>query len=66
MGAWMPQLVKHLTLGFSSGPDLTIHEFEMDFGFCADSAEPAWDSLSFPLSLSLPCSCAHSLSLKSK
>ena len=42
----MAQLVKHLTLGFSSGGDLVVREFEPHIGLCADSAEPAWDSLS--------------------
>ena len=40
-GDWLTQSVKHLTLGFSSGHDLTVH---------ADSSEPAWDSLSLSLS----------------
>ena len=48
-------------LVFSSGHDLPVCEFEPRFGLCADSLEPAWDSLSpslfapplGPLSLSL-------------
>ena len=51
-GTWMAQLVKCLTLDFSSGHDLMVHEFEPHIGLCADRAEPAWD----PLSLPLPCS----------
>ena len=47
----MAQLVKRPTLGFSSGHDLTVHEFEPRTGLCADSVEPAWDSLSLPLHL---------------
>ena len=47
-GAWVAQLIKHLTLDFSSGHDLTVRGFEPHIGFCADSVEPAWDSL--PLS----------------
>ena len=54
----MAQLVKRLTLDFGSGHDLTVHGFEPRVGLCADSAEPAWESLS----LSLPCL----LSLKNK
>ena len=33
------------------GHGLEVHRFEPPVGLCADSAEPAWDSL--PLSLSL-------------
>ena len=39
------QSVKRLTLGFGSGHDLTVREFEPH-----DSVEPDWDSLSLPLS----------------
>ena len=46
----MAQLVKHLTLDFSSGHDLMVHEFEPCIGLCDGSAEPAWDSLSPSLS----------------
>ena len=42
----MAQSVKHPTLDFSSGHDLTVPEFEPHVGLHADSAEPAWDSLS--------------------
>ena len=38
--------VKHLTLDFGSGHDLTVHEIEPHIGLCTDSADPAWDSLS--------------------
>ena len=48
----MSQLVKRLTLGFGSGHDLTVCGFEPRVGLCAGSVEPAWDSLSPPLSLS--------------
>ena len=58
-GAWVAQLVKRQTLDFSSGPDLRVHGFEPHVGLCADSMEPAWDSLSPP-----PPTCARSLSLK--
>ena len=47
----MAQSVKCLILDFGSGHDLTVHEFEPRIRLCADSAEPAWDSLSLPLSL---------------
>ena len=43
--AWVVQLVKHPTLGFSSGHDLVIFEFELHIGIYAGSAEPAWDCL---------------------
>ena len=53
----MSQFVRSLTLGFGSGHDLTIHEFE-PIGLHADSMEPAWDPLS--PSLSAPPLLAHS------
>ena len=37
----MAQLVKHPTLDFGSGHDLTVRETEACTGLCADSAEPA-------------------------
>ena len=64
----MAQLVKYLTLDFSSRHDLTVHGFKPQVGLCADGSEPAWDSLSLSLSLSLcpspTCTCARTLSLK--
>ena len=64
----MAQLVKRLTLDFSSGHDLMVCEIEPPIG--ADSVEPAWDSLSLRLSLPFPCSrvrvCARALSLSNK
>ena len=48
-GAWVAHSVKCLT-SFSSGHDLTVREFEPHIGLCTDGAEPAWDSLSLPLS----------------
>ena len=59
-GTCVAQSVKRVTLGLGSGHDLTVHETEPRVGLCADSVEPAWDSLSFPLSLPLP----RALSLK--
>ena len=45
-GAWVAQSVKCPTLDLGSGHDLMVSEFEPRTGLCADSAEPAWDSLS--------------------
>ena len=45
-GTWVAQSVQRLTLDFSSGHDLTVHEIEPHVGLQADSAESAWDSLS--------------------
>ena len=45
----MAQSVKHLTLGFGSGHDLTVPEFQARVWLYADNAEPAWDFLSLPL-----------------
>ena len=59
-GAWVAQMVKHPTLDFSSGHDLTVCEFERRVSLCADSVEPAWDSLSPSIRPSPP---ALSLSL---
>ena len=56
---WVAQLVKRLTLDFGSGHDLVVCEPQSHVGLRADSAEPAWDSLS----LSLCPSPALSLSL---
>ena len=53
-GAWAAQPVKPLTLGFTSGHDLEVWEFEPCIRLRADSAEPAWDSSSLPLSLPFP------------
>ena len=47
------QSVKHLTLHFSSGHELTVHGLEPNVRLCTDSTEPALDSLSLPLPLSL-------------
>ena len=61
-GPGVTQVVKHPTLGFGSGHDLRICECEPCVRLCADSPEPAWDSLSL-LSLPLPCLYPLSLSL---
>ena len=49
---------------FSSGHDLTVHEFEPRVGLCADSLEPG-ARLGFCVSLSLCPSPAHAPSLAS-
>ena len=62
----MAQSVKHQTLDFSSGHDLTIHGFELQVGLYANSVDPAWDSLSLSLTLplfSLSLSVSLSVSL---
>ena len=46
----MAQWVKHPTVDFGSGHDLTVREFKPHIGLCADRAESAWDSLSPSLS----------------
>ena len=51
-------LLKCLTLDFCSCHDFIVHEFEPCIGLRADSAEPAWDSLSpsvFPSSTCALC-----------
>ena len=62
--AWMAQSVKHLTLDFGSGRDLTAHEFEPHVGLCADCVKLSCGPLSPSLSLLPPCLCSLSLSLK--
>ena len=47
----MAQLVKHPPLGFGSGHDLMVCEFEPRVGLCAHNVDPAWDSQSLRLSL---------------
>ena len=55
-----PKEVERPTLDLGSGRDLTVREFKPRIGLCAGSVEPAWDSLSPSLSLSL---CPSQLSL---
>ena len=45
----MARRVERPTLDFGSGHDLTVREFESHVGLCADSAEPACDSVSLSL-----------------
>ena len=59
-GAWVAQSVKRTTFGFGSGHDLP--ELEPCIRLGADSAEPAWESLSCSLSLSAPPPLTLSLS----
>ena len=40
-GTWVAQLVKRLTLGFGSGHNLTVREFEPHIGLHTDGVEPA-------------------------
>ena len=47
----MAQSGKGPTLGLGSGHDLTVRGINPRMGLCADSVEPAWDSLSLSLSL---------------
>ena len=47
---------------FGSGHNLVVHEFEPHIGLCADSLEPALDSVS----TSLPLPYLHSLSVSQK
>ena len=58
----MAQTVKHLTLDFGSGHDITVREFEPHMRLCADGADPALDSVSLSLSPS-PLSVCLSVSL---
>ena len=45
----MAQWVKHPTLDFGSGRDLTVREIKPRIGLCTESEESAWDSLSLSL-----------------
>ena len=60
VGLLVAQSVKHLTLDFGSGHDLIVCGLEPHPGLCAESVEPAWDSLS----PSLPLLHSHTLSQK--
>ena len=57
----MAQLVKRLALGFGSGHDLMVLEFEPHIELFVVSKEHAWD---FSIRLSLPRPHLHSPSLK--
>ena len=43
-GVWVAQWVKHLTLDFGSGSNLTVHEIETQARHYAENVEPAWNS----------------------
>ena len=68
----MAQLVEHLTLDFGSGCDFMVCEIEPCNVLHADSADPAWDSLSLSLSPSLSapslvvCSVSQDKNFKKK
>ena len=59
----MVQSIGLLTLGYCSGHNLMVRGFESHIWLWADSAEPAWDSLSPSLSASPPLAHACFLSL---
>ena len=61
-GAWVAQLVEHPILGFS-GQVLKFPGFEPHIGLCADSREPAWDSLSPSVSAPPPLALTHTHTL---
>ena len=56
----VPGWFSQLSINFSSGHDLTISRFEPHIGLCADSTEPALDSLSPCLSLCPSHACTLS------
>ena len=60
------QLVKRPTLAFVPGHDLTVRETEPCVGLRADSAEPAWDSVSSSLFAPPPLMLTLSLSFSQK
>ena len=63
-GAWVAQSVKGLTLDFGSGHHLTVGGFQLRIGLCADSVEPAWDSLSALPLLALSLALSQNKSMK--
>ena len=63
-GAQEAQSVKRLTLGFGSGHDLAVYEFESHIRLHAARRKPACVSPALPLPCL--CSCALSLSLSLK
>ena len=52
----MAQWVEHPALDFGSGRDLTVCGFKPHIRLRADTADPAWNSLSLPLSAPPPLS----------
>ena len=61
----MAQSVKCPTLDFSSGHGIMVCESEFRVKLCADSEEPAWDSLTLSVSAPPPLTspCTSNLSL---
>ena len=59
---WVAHSLKHPTHDFGIGHDLTVCGIEPHIGFCAGSADPAWDSLSLSLCPSPPHACMYTLS----
>ena len=59
-GAWAAQLVDCLT---GSGHDLTVRGFQSRIGLHADRMDPAWASLSPPLSAPPPLRLSRSLKI---
>ena len=57
-GAWVAQLVEHLTFDLGSDHNLMVLEIKPFMQFCAHSMEPAWDPLSDPPQLMLSISLA--------
>ena len=55
----MVQSVERQAVGFYSGHDLVVREFEPHMGLRSGSTEPAWDSLSPSVCPSPTCTCAH-------
>ena len=51
---WVVQSAKRPAFDFGSGHALRVRGFEPYVRLCTDSVEPAWDSLSLPLSLPFP------------
>ena len=58
----MAQSVERQILGFDSGHNLKVCDFEPRIRLYAGSMEASWDSLSLALSLPFPCSRSLSLS----
>ena len=61
-GTWVAQSIECPPLGFSSGHDLAVREFEPRVGLWADGSEPG-ACFRFCVSLSLCPSPVHALSL---
>ena len=61
---WLSPLSVQLLISAQVTHDLTVWGMEPWVGLCTDIVEPAWDSLSLPLSLSAPHPLVLSLSLK--